>query len=52
MCLDGRVDADVGETMRIGRVQRPPVEVDGIDKVTIEKLRSIGEDGPKPTPIR
>ena len=52
LMIDGRVDAEMGETMRIGRVQRPPVEVDGIDKVTIEKLRSIRENGPEPTAIK
>ena len=52
LMIDGRVDAEMGETMRIGRVQRPPVEVDGIDKVTIEVLKSIREGGPEPTPIR
>ena len=52
LMIDGRVDADVGETMRIGRVQRPPVEVDGIDKVTIEVRKSYREGAPEPTPIQ
>ena len=52
LMIDGRVDADMGETMRIGRVQRPPVEVDGIDKVTIEVRKSYREGGPEPTEIR
>ena len=52
LMIDGRVDADVGETMRIGRVQRPPVEVDGIDKVTVEVRRSYREGDPEPTPIQ
>ena len=52
LMIDGRVDADMGETMRIGRVQRPPVEVDGIDKVTIEVRKSYREGAPEPTPIQ
>jgi len=38
--------------LRIGRVQRSPVEVEGIDKVTIEVRKSYREGGPEPTPIR
>ena len=52
LMIDGRVDAEMGETMRIGRVQRPPVEVDGIDKVTIEVRKSYREGAPEPTPIQ
>ena len=52
LMIDGRVDADMGETMRIGRVQRSPVEVDGIDKVTVEVRRSYRGGGPEPTPIQ
>jgi hypothetical protein len=49
LMIDGRVDADMGETMRIGRVQRPPVEVDGVDKVTVEVRRSNRGSSPEPT---
>jgi len=49
LMIDGRVDVDMGETMRIGRVQRPPVEVDGVDKVTVEVRRSNRGSGPEPT---
>ena len=52
LMIDGRVDADMGETMRIGRVQRPPVEVEGIDKVTVEVRKSYREGGPEPTEIK
>jgi hypothetical protein len=52
LMIDGRVDADMGETMRIGRVQRPPVEVEGIDMVAIEVRKSYREGGPEPTPIQ
>jgi len=52
LMIDGRVDADMGETMRIGRVSRPPVEVDGIDKITVEVRRSYREGVPEPTAIR
>ena len=50
MMIDGRVDAGMGETMRIGRTQRPPVEIDGIDKIAVEVLRSLREGAPQPTP--
>jgi len=52
LMIDGRVDADMGETMRIGRVQRPPVEVEGIDKVTVEVRKFYREGGPEPTEIK
>jgi hypothetical protein len=32
--------------MRLGRVQRPPVEVDGIDRVTINVLKVYAADEP------
>ena len=35
LTIGGRLFGEGGEIMRLGRVQRPPVEVDGIDRVTI-----------------
>jgi len=47
--LAGRLQAEMGETMRIGRPQRPPTAVDGIDAVTVKVLRSYREGAPEPT---
>ena len=46
LIIGGRLDGDGGEIMRIGRVQRPPVDVDGIDRVTINVLRVYAADEP------
>ena len=47
--VTGRVNAADGEIMRIGRPLRPPTAVDGVDKITIEMLRSYRDAGPEPT---
>jgi hypothetical protein len=46
LIIGGRLGGDGGEIMRLGRVQRPPVEVDGIDRVTINVLRVYAADEP------
>ena len=46
LTIGGRLDGEGGEIMRLGRVQRPPVEVDGIDRVTINVLRVYAADEP------
>jgi hypothetical protein len=46
LIIGGRLDGDGGEIMRLGRVQRPPVEVDSIDRVTINVLRVYGAEEP------
>ena len=46
LIIGGRLDGVGGEIMRLGRVQRPPVEVDGIDRVTINVLRVYAADEP------
>jgi hypothetical protein len=46
LTLGGRLGGDGGEIMRLGRVQRPPVEVDGIDRVTITVLRVYAANEP------
>lgn len=35
LVIGGRLTGDVGEIMRLGRAQRPPVAVDGIDSVEV-----------------
>ena len=51
LLLGGRLDGDGGEVMRIGRVQRPPVEVDSIDRVSLTVLEVHRADAPRPTEI-
>lgn len=46
LTIGGRLGGEGGEIMRLGRVQRPPVEVDGIDRVTINVLRVYAADEP------
>jgi hypothetical protein len=46
LTLAGRLGGEGGEIMRLGRVQRPPVEVDGIDRVTIDVIRVYAADEP------
>jgi hypothetical protein len=49
--LASRLDADQGELMRVGRVQRPPVAVDAIDRAKISVLDVRSANGPRPTEI-
>ena len=46
LTIGGRLFGEGGDIMRLGRVQRPPVEVDGIDRVTINVLRVYPADEP------
>jgi hypothetical protein len=46
LIIGGRLAGEGGEIMRLGRVQRPPVEVDHIDRVTITVLRVYAADEP------
>ena len=46
LTIGGRLFGEPGEIMRIGRVQRPPVSVDSIDKVTITVLQVFSADNP------
>jgi hypothetical protein len=49
--LGGRLDANLGETMRIGRVQRPPVEVESVDRANLSVLETYRSNSPRPTEI-
>lgn len=51
LVLGGRLDADSGQIMRIGRAQRPPVAVDSIDRVTLTVIEPRRSDSPRPTEI-
>jgi hypothetical protein len=49
--LGSRLDANRGETMRIGRVQRPPDAVESIDRATLSVLEAYRSNSPRPTEI-
>jgi len=51
LVLGGRLDADSGQIMRIGRAQRPPAAVDSIDRVTLTVIDARRSDSPRPTEI-
>jgi hypothetical protein len=51
LTLSDRLDARYGETVRIGRAQRPSVEVDRIERVTVEVLGAFHRGAPTPTPM-
>jgi len=51
LTLGGRLDAVYGETVRIGRAQRPSVVVDRVERVTVEVLEAFRRGAPTPTPM-
>ena len=51
LVLGGRLDADSGQIMRIGRAQRPPLAVDSIERVTLTVTEPRRTDSPRPTEI-
>ena len=51
LVLGGRLDADAGQIMRIGRAQRPPVAVDSIERITLTVIQPRSGDSPRPTEI-
>ncbi|MDX2438542.1 MAG: hypothetical protein QNL88_16030 [Acidobacteriota bacterium] len=51
LTLGDRLDAVYGETVRIGRAQRPSVKVDRIERVTVEVLAAFFRGDPTPTPM-
>ena len=51
LTLGGRLDSTYGETVRIGRAQRPAVVVDRVDQVTVDVLAAYHPGVPKPTPM-
>ena len=52
LTVDGRFDANAGEKMRIGRMQRPPVVVDRVESVTVEVAGPYTPGAPRPTPVQ
>jgi hypothetical protein len=51
LTLGGRIDANHGETVRIGRAQRPSIPVDRVERVTVEVLAAYRAGAPTPTPM-
>ncbi len=51
LTLGGRLDAAFGETVRIGRAQRPSVTVDRVEQVTVQVVAAFRSDAPTPTPM-
>jgi len=49
LMVTATLDASQGETMRIGRTQRPPAaSVDTVDRVELKVVQSLGADAPTP----
>ncbi len=54
LTIGGRLDGAKGQTLRVGRVQRPAVAVDRIERVRVEVLapvRPVTPGAPRPTPM-
>ena len=51
LSIAGRLEGQRGETMRIGRVQRPPVAVDRVEQVTVTAVVPVIQGAPRPTPM-
>jgi len=51
LILGGTLQAATGETMRIGRVQRPPAAVDAVESAVLEIIATLDPNAPAPTPI-
>jgi len=50
--MGGRIDSARGETARLGRVLRPPAQVERIDEVIVEVAAPYSPDAPRPTPVK
>ncbi len=51
LSIEGLVDVDRGETARLGRIQRPAVVIDRIDRVTVAVVAPYDPPDTAPTPI-
>ena len=54
LTIGGRLDGAKSQTLRVGRVQRPAVAVDRIERVRVEVLapvRPVTPGAPRPTPM-
>jgi hypothetical protein len=52
LSIAGRLEGEQGQTMRIGRVQRPPVAVDRVELVTVAAVVAVVAGAPRPTPMQ
>lgn len=50
--IAGRLVGERGQTMRVGRAQRPAVAVDRIDRVTVEVVSEVKPTATQPTPVQ
>jgi hypothetical protein len=48
--INGQLDAPQGGRTQLGRVQRPPVRVDDVDRVVIDVVGRRAPGDPPPTP--
>ena len=49
MKYSATIDANEGQTVRIGRTQRPPVAtVEKVDNLALEVVQRMGPDAPTP----
>ena len=51
LLFSGALDAEKGETMRLGRPQRPATVVDKVEKITLEVISAYRPGAPRPTPM-
>ena len=51
LTIGGRLDAVYGETVRIGRAQRPAVNVERVVGVKVQVLEAFHRGAPTPTPM-
>jgi hypothetical protein len=52
LMMSGRLEAARGETIRIGRVQRPPTQVDRVKAVIVEVVAPYTPGAARPTPVQ
>jgi hypothetical protein len=51
LILAGRLVGERGDALRLGRVQRPPVNVDAIERLTLRVVDTYKPGQPTPTPM-
>ncbi len=51
LTIGGQIDSGFGETVRIGRAQRPAVKVDRVVGVRVKVLEAFHRGAPTPTPM-
>ncbi len=52
LSLAGRLDAERGQSMRIGRVERPSSPVDRVEQVIVKVRATFIPGAPRPTPMQ